>query len=107
MVLDYDPGNSQVRKANAAKGGRQGGRGRSSARGELTAIKDRLATLYEDLIVGEVEPKVAAVAAQIANAQVRLLETERRLKEGQGFEERIADLEGRFSEADRPSSCAS
>jgi hypothetical protein len=104
---NHDPGNSQARKSNASKGGRRGGRGRGSSCGELTVIKERLAVLYEDLVGGKVEPKVAAVAAQIANAQVRLLETERKLKEAQVFEQRIAELEGRFSEADRTSSCAS
>jgi hypothetical protein len=66
----------------------------------LRAIKERLASLYEDLRDGRVDPKLGAVAAQVVNVQVRLLETERKLKETEIFEERIAALEDRFSEAD-------
>lgn len=106
----HAPGRSEQRRANASKGGRRGGRSRrSNSGGELADIKERLARLYEDLREGEVEPKVGAVAAQIANVQIRLLEMERRLAESEEFEQRVAELEARFSEADRisPSSWAS
>ncbi len=99
----HDPDRSVERQRNASKGGRRGGRGRGSSCGELTAIKERLASLYEDLRDGKVEPKVGAVASQIANVQIRALEVERKLKETQEFEQRITELEGRFSAVERSS----
>ncbi len=101
--FNHDRNHAEARRRNAAKGGRRGGRGRGTSGGELTAIKERLASLYEDLVEGKVEPKVGAVASQIANVQIRALEVERKLKETQEFEQRITELEGRFSAVERSS----
>jgi len=42
---------------------------------------------------GTTEPKVGAVAAQIANMRARLVETELRVREAEVLEERIERLE--------------
>lgn len=85
---NHDPHRAEERRRNAARAGRR----RSNT--EVADLKDRLSDLYTDVLAGEVEPKVGAVAAQIAGAQIRLLETERRIKETEDLEARIGALEG-------------
>ena len=68
--------------------------GRSRSSTEVVGLKGQLAELYDRVLGGQqIGPKVGAVAAQIAGARIRLLETERRIKEAEEFEERLAALE--------------
>ena len=81
------------RKWNAQKGGRQGGRGRA---GEGKVAGD-LHTLLEDLtnhvVRGELETLRGAVASQLVNTRIRLLEFERRVREQDEILARIEQLE--------------
>jgi hypothetical protein len=78
----HAPQNAQARKVRAQRGGKAGGNGRSEAKlatgGELAALKEQLASLYEDVLDGRVDKGIGAVAAQIANAQARIVALEHR-----------------------------
>jgi len=87
----HHPDRAKQRKRAARKGGQRGGRGRPVV--EIASIKDQLADLYDSVLTGQVEPKVAAVASQIANVCTRLVETEMKVKERQELEERLEQLE--------------
>jgi hypothetical protein len=89
--VNHHPDYEEARKRRASKGGKRGGRGRPVV--EIVSIKDRLADLYDSVLTGEVEPKVAAVAGQIANVRTRLVETELKVREQQELEERLEALE--------------
>jgi hypothetical protein len=49
--------------------------------------------LAEAVLACEVEPKVAAVATQIYNARIKLIEVERRMREADDLERRIAEIQ--------------
>jgi hypothetical protein len=89
--VNHHPDYAEARRRRASKGGKRGGRGRPVV--EIGHIKDQLADLYESVLEGQVEPKVAAVASQIANVRTRLVETELKVKEQQELEERLEQLE--------------
>jgi len=59
----------------------------------VSELKGQLADLYAAVLDGRTEPKVGAVAAQIANVRARLVETELRVREAEELEERISQLE--------------
>jgi hypothetical protein len=61
---------------------------------EVAALKEQLSDLYTGVLVGVVPPNVGAVAAQVAGARIRLMETERKIKETAELEARIEALEG-------------
>jgi hypothetical protein len=84
---NHDPLRADERRRNAARAGKR----RSNS--EISTIKEQLADLYAGVLGGEVEPKVGAVAAQIANVRIRLLEAKRRAKELEDIEERLEFLE--------------
>jgi hypothetical protein len=84
----HDPTKRQARKRNAAKAGA------SKQAREVAGLKEQLALLYSNVLAGATEPKVAAVAAQIANVRARVFELEAKVREQQEFAERIAALEG-------------
>jgi hypothetical protein len=71
---------------------------RHTPRRQVQEISADLADLYTDVLAGRVSPKVAAVAAQVANTRIRALETERRWHETDELEERIDALEERSRE---------
>ena len=83
----HDPARSEARQRAASKAAR------SKPNKELAALKDQLAKLAEDTLAGRVDRGVAAVVGQIANVRLRLIETERRLKETEELEERLRELE--------------
>lgn len=84
---NHDPLRANERRRNASRAGRR------SSNGDIAEIRARLAALYEDVLNGELEPKVGSVLVQIANARTRLIETELRIKEQVEFEERLSTLE--------------
>jgi hypothetical protein len=59
----------------------------------VSELKGQLSDLYAAVLDGTTEPKVGAVAAQIANVRARLVETELRVREAEELEERISQLE--------------
>jgi hypothetical protein len=65
----HHPDFSEKRAEASRRGGKRGGRGRPQA--ELANIKERLADLAEEVLAGEVDKGVAAVASQILNVYIR------------------------------------
>ena len=63
--FNHHPDYSQKRHRNASKGGKRGGRGRPSF--ELSRLQERFEELAEQVLSGEVERGVGAVAAQLLN----------------------------------------
>jgi hypothetical protein len=61
----HDPANADKRKQAAIRGGKRGGRGRSSV--ELARLQRRFEGLAEEVLSGEVERGVGAVAGQLLN----------------------------------------
>ena len=49
--------------------------------------------MADDVLTRRVTPKAGAVVTQIANAQTRLLELERKIREQEEFEARLTALE--------------
>ena len=93
----HDPALEETRRRNNARGGRRGGRGRPQA--ELGGIKARLSKLADDVLAGEVDKGVAAVASQVLNVYLRAIATELKVREVTELEERLAALEGAKGEA--------
>ncbi len=87
--VSHDPDRKEARRRAASKAAR------SKPNPEIRALRKQAASLYEDVLVGAVEPGVAAVACQVANLQARLVELERKIREADEFEGRIAELEER------------
>ena len=83
----HDPARFQERKRNAAKGGR------SKGNPKLAKLDKQLEDLAADALEGKVERGVAAVVNQIINTRARLVELERKLREQEELEERLAALE--------------
>jgi hypothetical protein len=83
----HDPGRQEERKRNASKGGK------SKGNPKLARLDKQLEDLASDALEGKVERGVAAVVNQIINTRVRLLEVERKIKEQEELEERLAALE--------------
>jgi len=91
LCYAHSPDHEEDRRRAASKGGKRGGRGRPVV--DIVNLKDQLSDLYDSVLSGETEPKVGAVAAQIANARARLVETELKVKEQQELTERLEELE--------------
>jgi len=82
---------------------RTGGRAAHSPTSlEISDLKDELKELIREVKEGKVAPGVAAVITQLSNAIIRAIEQDRRVRETEEIEERIAALEARTeSEAGR------
>ncbi len=91
----HRPDLAEERRRNASRGGKSGGRGRGS--GEITAIKGQLRELVEGVRSGRVDRGDAAVCGQLLNIVLRALDSERKIKETELLEERIAIVEERLS----------
>jgi uncharacterized coiled-coil protein SlyX len=63
----------------------------------MSELKDELRALIRELKAGEVQPGVASVLTQLFNVLLRALDQERRVKDQDELEARIAGLEGRTS----------
>ena len=83
----HDPARADARRRSASKAAR------SKPGAEVRDLKDRLGTLADDVLAGQVEPKAAAVATQVIGAYARLLEFERKVREQDEFEGRLVALE--------------
>ncbi len=83
----HDPANAAQRHRTASKGGR----GKPSR--EIRDLKRQLEDLARDVLAGEVDRGDAVVVNQILNTRARLIELERKIKETDEFEARLAALE--------------
>ena len=83
----HNPAKAEERRRNASRGGRAKGNG------EISDLKAQLAGLAKGVLDGEVTTPVGAVVNQILNTRVRLLETERRIRESEELEARLEGLE--------------
>lgn len=84
----HDPARAQARKLSASKGGRSKGGG-----AEIKGLKAELGSLTAQVLAGEIETSKVAVANQLINTRLRAVEVERRIREQDELEERIAQLE--------------
>jgi hypothetical protein len=91
----HHPDLADERRGASRRGGRRGGRGRPVA--VLGKLDRQLQDLAADTLEGKVERGVAAVVNQILNSRVRIIELERRLREGE-LEERLETLERTVAE---------
>src|SRR5918995_1086375 len=85
----HDPKNAERRRRGASRGGR------AKASRELPQLKTLLADLTDKVLSGELETGRAAVANQLINTRLRALEQERKNKETEELEARIAALESK------------
>ena len=83
----HDPSYSEERKRAASKGGK------AKANPLVRELHRQLERLGEDVASGKLQPYRAAVIVQAINGRIRLIETERRVKETEELEERLAELE--------------
>ena len=83
----HDARHQEARSRAASKAAR------SKPRRELQALRKQASKLYDEVYSGEVEPKAGAVLTQITNTQARILELERKNRETEELEERLAQLE--------------
>lgn len=90
----HHPDRADARRRSASKGGKRGGRGRPSV--EVSELKGQLSDLYAGVLDGTTEPKVGAVAAQIANVRARLVETELKVREVEELEAKLEELSEAF-----------
>jgi hypothetical protein len=87
--FNHDPAHAGERKRNAARAGK------SRPNREILDIKVLLGDLTERVLEGDLPTSVAAVANQLINTRLRAIETERRVKETEGLEERIERIEAK------------
>jgi predicted RNA-binding Zn ribbon-like protein len=87
----HDPANAETRKQAAARGGKRAGRGRPQT--ELANIKQRLSELADEVLAGEVDKGVAAVASQVLNVYLRAVSVELKAREQLELIERLEALE--------------
>jgi hypothetical protein len=83
----HDPANADKRRRAASKAGK------SKPSRELASIKARLSDLSDDVLAGEVDKGVAAVASQILNVYLRAVSVELKAKEQLELVERLEALE--------------
>jgi hypothetical protein len=83
----HDPSRSEQRRRAASKAAR------SKPNREVAEIKQRLQTLADDVLEGQVARADAAVVSQIYNVLLRTLETERKIREQEELIERLEGLE--------------
>lgn len=86
----HDPANRERRRKLASHAARAK---RTTPRKQIQEIGTELQDLYRDVLEARVSPKVAAVAAQVQNARIRALDTERRITELEEVLVRLAALE--------------
>ena len=83
----HSPEHSEERKRAASKGGK------AKASSLARELHNCLDDLTAAVVAGSLVPYRGAVAAQLINARIRLVEVERKVKETEELEERIEALE--------------
>jgi hypothetical protein len=84
---NHDPARRAERQRNAARGGK------AKASGELSGIKAKLSDLADDVLSGDVDKGVAAVASQVLNVYLRAVSVELKAREQLELIERLETLE--------------
>ena len=94
----HAPETEGERRRNASRGGRAGGNGRGGA-GEVAQAKGWVKGLVAKMLRGEVDRGDATAAFMGINTLARLIELERKIREQDELEQRIAELESYAGEA--------
>lgn len=76
--VSHDPDRAEARSRAASKAAKSKG---SPQNREIGGLKSQLADLCEEVLSRSVSPGVGAVLTQVTNARIRLLETERKIRE--------------------------
>jgi len=84
----HDPTRKEQRQRAASKAGKAKGPG-----GELVMYKGNIKTILDDLLKGSVDKGVASVAFQGFGLLIRSVEVERKIRETEELEVRLAELE--------------
>ena len=95
----HSPETAEERRRNARRGGLKGGNGRpqrSSA--EIREAKSWIRGLISKMLRGEVERELATACFMGLNVLARYIELERKIKETEELEERVAELEAAEAE---------
>ncbi len=91
----HDPANAEERRRAASRGGK------ARPNRELAGLKARLSGLAENVLAGEVDKGVAAVASQILNVYLRAVSVELQVREQQELIERLEALESAYGSEGR------
>jgi hypothetical protein len=91
----HDPARSEERSRNASRAAR------SRPSRELVGIKGRLSDLADDVLAGDVDKGVAAVASQVLNVYLRAVSVELKVKEPAELIERLEALEEQLERSAR------
>ena len=91
----HDPKNAEERRRAAARGGK------AKANPVVKELHQLLENLTDQVIKGELSTAAGAVANQLINTRIRLLEYDRRLREAEDLEERLEVLEQAEKESSR------
>ncbi len=83
----HDPARSEARKRAASKAGR------ARVNPEIATLRTLLEDLTERVIAGELDTARGAVAGQLINARIRLLEQERRALDTGALESQLQEIE--------------
>ena len=89
----HDPANADKRRRAASKAGK------AKPSRELASIKARLSDLADDVLEGEQDKGVAAVASQVLNVYLRAISVELKVREQTEIIERLEALEASSSGA--------
>jgi hypothetical protein len=84
----HDPANAERRKQAASRAAKS-----KNAASELVEIKARIRQLSDDVASGKLATAKGSVAGQLLGIYLKAIEQERKIKETQEFEERLAALE--------------
>jgi hypothetical protein len=98
----HDPARADARTKAASKAAKSR-LASSTMMVDIPTIKSKLEGLYDAVLEGRVDRSAAAVANQIANAHLRAVEVERRVREQDELEIRLDELEGLLEEAEERS----
>jgi hypothetical protein len=82
---------AELRKEAARSGGKA--RARGGPYSDLRAAKRSLSKLRQEIWRGNMSPQRGAVLTQVINAEIRCVEVERKVREQEELEARIAALE--------------
>jgi hypothetical protein len=83
----HDADRADQRSRNASKAAK------SKGSTELMEVKAQLRRIADDVLAGDLEKGRGSIAAQVLGVFVRVVEVERRIKETDELEERLAALE--------------
>ncbi|MDP9457813.1 MAG: hypothetical protein M3Q49_01775 [Actinomycetota bacterium] len=92
VCWSHDPEHVAQRAKNARAGSYAA---HSPGTTEIQELKDELKALVREVKAGDVAPGIATVITQLSNVILRAIEQDRKVRELDDLEERLAALEGR------------